>query len=110
VADVVRYRHGDRRAVDALYRRVFGIDAAEASRLRWDWQYHLNPNNPGNGPEIWVAREGPALIGHYATMPVKPVTNIETTPPTKREYKKMAANIEVDQSSKSKGRNTITNG
>jgi GNAT superfamily N-acetyltransferase len=71
VADVVRYRHGDRRAVDALYRRVFGIDAAEASRLRWDWQYHRNPNNPGNEPEIWVAREGPALIGHYATMPVK---------------------------------------
>ena len=71
MADVVRYRHGDRRAVDALYRRVFGIDAAEASRLRWDWQYHRNPNNPGSGPEIWVAREGPALIGHYATMPVK---------------------------------------
>ena len=71
MADVVRYRHGDRRAVDALYRRVFGIDAAEASRLRWDWQYRRNPNNPGNGPEIWVAREGPALIGQYATMPVQ---------------------------------------
>jgi GNAT superfamily N-acetyltransferase len=71
VADVVRYRHGDRRAVDALYRRVFGIDAAESSRLRWEWQYHRNPNNPGGEPEIWVAREGPALIGHYATMPVK---------------------------------------
>jgi hypothetical protein len=71
VADVVRYRHGDRRAIDALYRRVFGIDAAESSRLRWDWQYHRNPNNPGREPEIWVAREGPALIGHYATMPVR---------------------------------------
>ena len=71
MADVVRYRHGDRRAIDALYRRVFGIDAAESSRLRWEWQYHRNPNNPGSEPEIWVAREGPALIGHYATMPVK---------------------------------------
>jgi len=71
VADVERYRPADRRAGDALYRRVFGIDAAEASRLRWDWQYYLNPNNPGSDPEIWVAREGPALIGHYATMPVK---------------------------------------
>ena len=70
MADVVRYRPEDRRAVDALYRRVFGIDAAEASRLRWDWQYRRNPNNSASEPEIWVAREGAALIGHYATMPV----------------------------------------
>ena len=71
MADVVRYRPEDRRAVDALYRRVFGIDAAEASRLRWDWQYRRNPNNSASEPEIWVAREGRALIGHYATMPVR---------------------------------------
>ena len=57
--------------MDALYRRVFGIDAAEASRLRWEWQYRRNPNNPGQEPEIWVAREGPAIIGQYATMPVR---------------------------------------
>ena len=47
VADIDRYRPDDKRAVDALYRRVFGHDAAEASRLRWDWQYRRNPNNPG---------------------------------------------------------------
>jgi GNAT superfamily N-acetyltransferase len=57
--------------VEALYRRVFGNDAAEASRHRWDWQYRRNPNNPGHEPEIWIAREGPALVGQYATMPVK---------------------------------------
>jgi GNAT superfamily N-acetyltransferase len=50
---------------------VFGIDAADASRLRWEWQYRRNPNNPGGDPEIWIAREGPAIIGQYATMPVK---------------------------------------
>jgi GNAT superfamily N-acetyltransferase len=71
VAEIVRYRRDDRRAVDALYRRVFGIDAAEASRLRWEWQYRSNPNNPGQEPEIWIAREGPAIVGQYATMPVK---------------------------------------
>jgi GNAT superfamily N-acetyltransferase len=71
VAEVVRYRREDRRAVDALYRRVFGIDAAEASRLRWEWQYRRNPNNPGQEPEIWIAREGPAIVGQYATMPVR---------------------------------------
>jgi GNAT superfamily N-acetyltransferase len=71
VADINRYRPDDRRAVEALYRRVFGNDAAEASRHRWDWQYRRNPNNPGHEPEIWIAREGPALVGQYATMPVK---------------------------------------
>jgi hypothetical protein len=70
VADIDRYRAEDRRIVDALYRRVFGHDAAEASRLRWDWQYRRNPNNPGGEPEIWIAREGPAIVGQYATMPV----------------------------------------
>ena len=71
MAEVDRYRPDDRRAVDALYRRVFGHDAAEASRLRWDWQYRRNPNNPEQEPEIWIAREGPAIVGQYATMPVK---------------------------------------
>ena len=71
MADVDRYRPDDKRSVEALYRRVFGNDAAEASRLRWDWQYRRNPNNPGQEPEIWIAREGPAIVGQYATMPVK---------------------------------------
>jgi GNAT superfamily N-acetyltransferase len=71
MADIDRYRPDDRRAVDALYRRVFGNDAAEANRLRWDWQYRRNPNNPSENPEIWLAREGPTVIGQYATMPVR---------------------------------------
>lgn len=71
MAEIDRYHAEDRRAVDALYRRVFGNDAAEASRLRWDWQYRRNPNNPSQEPEIWIAREGPAIVGQYATMPVR---------------------------------------
>ncbi len=71
MADITRYKPDDRRAVEALYRRVFGHDAAEGSRLRWDWQYRHNPNNPGHEPEIWLAREGPAIVGQYATMPVR---------------------------------------
>lgn len=71
MADIERYRRDDKRAVDALYRRVFGHDAAESSRLRWDWQYRNNPNNPDHEPEIWIAREGPAIVGQYATMPVR---------------------------------------
>ena len=70
MAEIDRYRPDDKRNVEALYRRVFGNDAAEASRLRWDWQYRRNPNNPGQEPEIWIAREGPAIVGQYATMPV----------------------------------------
>src|SRR6187399_922074 len=69
--DIDRYRPEDRRQLDALYRRVFGPDAAEASRLRWDWQYRRNPHVPVTGPQIWIAREGHTVIGQYATMPVR---------------------------------------
>jgi hypothetical protein len=71
MADIVRFRLEDRKAIDALYRRVFGHDAADASKLRWNWQYLQNPNNPPDGPQIWLAREGPTIIGQYATMPVR---------------------------------------
>jgi GNAT superfamily N-acetyltransferase len=71
VAEIERYKSDDRRAVEALYRRVFGNDASEASRLRWEWQYRRNPNNPRPDPEIWIAREGTAIVGQYATMPVR---------------------------------------
>lgn len=71
MADIDRYRPEDRRQVESLYRRVFGPDAAEASRLRWDWQYKRNPNVPSDGPMIWLAREGTTIVGQYATMPVR---------------------------------------
>lgn len=66
-----RFRSEDRPAIEALYRRVFGHDAQEASRLRWDWQYRRNPNNPPDGPQIWVAKDDERIIGQYASMPVK---------------------------------------
>ncbi|MBI4475855.1 MAG: GNAT family N-acetyltransferase [Acidobacteria bacterium] len=65
-----RFRPEDRPAIEQLYRRVFGHDAQEASRLRWDWQYRRNPNNPPDGPQIWVARDEARVIGQYASMPV----------------------------------------
>jgi hypothetical protein len=71
MAVIDQYRADDRGAVEGLYRRVFGNDMADASRLRWDWQYRRNPNNPPHGPQIWIAREGPAVVGQYATMPVR---------------------------------------
>jgi GNAT superfamily N-acetyltransferase len=71
MAEVDRFRPEDKRLVEALYRRVFGIDSADANRLRWDWQYRHNPHRPADGPLIWLAREGQTVIGQYATMPVK---------------------------------------
>ena len=65
------YRPEDARVISAMYRRVFGHDAAEGNRLRWEWQYEHNPNNPAAGPLIWIAREGQTIIGQYATMPVR---------------------------------------
>ncbi len=71
MASIDAYRAEDARAVGALYRRVFGHDAAEGHRLRWEWQYRRNPNSPPEGPRIWVAREGTAIVGQYGTMPVR---------------------------------------
>jgi hypothetical protein len=71
MAEIERYRPEDRRQIETLYRRVFGSDMAEANRLRWDWQYRLNPNVPATGPLIWVAREGQTIVGQYACMPVR---------------------------------------
>jgi GNAT superfamily N-acetyltransferase len=71
MAVIDRYTPADRKAVDLLYRRVFGPDAADANRLRWSWQYDRNPKNPDQTPQIWLAREGPSVVGQYATMPVR---------------------------------------
>ncbi len=75
MAEITRFRPEDRRQIEALYRRVFGFDAAEANRLRWDWQYRRNPQVPQDGPLIWLAREGTSIVGQYATMPVKVAVN-----------------------------------
>ena len=69
--EIDRFRPDDRRGVDTLHRRTHGPDAAEATRLRWDWQHRRNPYNPTGQPGIWVAREGPTVVGHYPTLPVR---------------------------------------
>src|SRR5207248_9289298 len=71
MAEIERYRPEDRRQIEALYRRVFGHDSADANRLRWDWQYRRNPNSRAEGPLIWIAREGHTIVGQYAAMPVR---------------------------------------
>src|SRR5687768_12455155 len=71
MSEIDRFRPEDRRGVDTLYRRTHGADAADATRLRWDWQHRRNPYNPTGQPGIWVAREGPTIVGHYPTLPVR---------------------------------------
>jgi hypothetical protein len=71
MSEIDRFKPDDRRGVDTLFRRTHGPDAAEANRLRWDWQHRRNPYNPSGQPGIWVAREGPTIVGHYPTLPVR---------------------------------------
>ena len=71
MSDIDRFKPEDRRGVDLLYRRTLGADAADAHRLRWDWQHRRNPYNQTGQPGIWVAREGPTIVGHYPTLPVR---------------------------------------
>ena len=71
MSEIDRFKPDDRRGVDTLYRRTHGPDAAEANRLRWDWQHRRNPYNRTGEPGIWVAREGPTIVGQYPTLPVR---------------------------------------
>ena len=71
MSEIDRYRPEDRRGVETLYRRTQGADAAEAFRLRWDWQHRRNPYNRTGTPDIWVAREGPTVVGQYQALPVR---------------------------------------
>lgn len=71
MSEIDRFRPEDRRGVETLYRRTHGTDAADAHRLRWDWQHRRNPYNPTGQPGIWVVREGPTVVGHYQTLPVR---------------------------------------
>jgi hypothetical protein len=71
MSEIDRFRPDDHRGVEALTRRTSGPDAVGAERLRWDWAHRRNPSNPSGEPDIWVAREGPTVIAHYATVPVR---------------------------------------
>jgi len=71
---VDRYRPEDHAAVAALYHRMYGPNA-EASLLRWQWQYERNPNLPDGIPLIWLLRLDGEVIGQYATMPVMLAVN-----------------------------------
>ena len=69
--EVCRRSEAERPALEAMYADVFGKNAAEENRARWQWQYDENPNCGPEGPEIWVAKEGGRVLGQYATMPVR---------------------------------------
>jgi hypothetical protein len=71
VSEIDRFRPDDRRGVDLLYRRTHGPDAADSNSLRWDWQHRRNPHNVSGQPGIWVAREGPTVVGQCPTIPVR---------------------------------------
>lgn len=68
---VERRRVADAEELFRLYQEVFGEALTEGSRRRWRWQYLENPQAGGEGPEIWVAREGEKLLGQYASLPVR---------------------------------------
>jgi GNAT superfamily N-acetyltransferase len=68
---VERRRAADAEELFRLYQEVFGGSLTESSRRRWQWQYLENPETGPEGPEIWVAREGAALLGQYASLPVR---------------------------------------
>jgi len=69
--NVDRYTAADRTAVEELFRRMRGAEAADAVLRRWEWQYEQNPALDGRDPLIWLLRCDGDVIGQYATMPVR---------------------------------------
>jgi hypothetical protein len=70
MADIDRFHPDDRRGVEQLYRRTYGIEAADALRLRWDWA-RRNPANTSDTPSYLIVREGPTVIAAAPLMPVR---------------------------------------
>lgn len=66
-----RYRSEDRRALEQLYRRVAGPEAAERLRLTWQWERRLNPAARGQAAHPWLAHEGTAIVGACDGLPVR---------------------------------------
>ncbi len=64
-----RYRSEDRRALELLYRRSAGAEAAERLKLTWQWERRQNPAGRGASPP-WVVREGTSIVAALPTRPV----------------------------------------
>jgi hypothetical protein len=65
-----RYRSDDRRALEALYRRTRGAEAADRLKLMWQWERRQNPGaRTSDAP--WVVREGTAIVGAIVWRPVR---------------------------------------
>ena len=71
MSEIDRFRPDDRRGVDTLYRRTHGADAAEATACAGTGSTAAIRTTPAGQPGIWVAREGPTVVGHYPTLPVR---------------------------------------
>ena len=61
-----RYEAGDETAIVELYREVFAIPY---SMERWLWQYAQPPE--AQRREIFLAFDGPTLVGHASTVPLR---------------------------------------
>lgn len=61
------FQASDRKAVEYLYREVFGDGAMRLFAARWDWQFHDNPACVSLGPVMWVAEVNEKLVGFLAS-------------------------------------------
>ncbi|MEZ5291383.1 MAG: hypothetical protein R2745_09890 [Vicinamibacterales bacterium] len=70
MAGLDRYRADDRRALEALYRRTGGAEAATRLSLTWQWERRQNPAARHAPPPLLI-REGTAVVGSLLTRPVR---------------------------------------
>ncbi len=65
---VRRFRTGDRPAIIALLRQVWGEDFAALMDELWDWKYDRNPHNPPGGHNSMILCRGDEPVGFLGMM------------------------------------------
>lgn len=60
------YRHGDEAAIEAGFRRVFGVE-----RPAGEWAWKFPPADEGGGRRVMVALAGGEVVAHVAAQPVR---------------------------------------
>lgn len=70
-SEIREMRTADRPLVETLYREVFGPDALDLWRQRFEWQFRDSPAVARRPSKMWVAEKDGGVVGFLAAFPVR---------------------------------------
>ncbi|MDA1082527.1 MAG: GNAT family N-acetyltransferase [Gemmatimonadetes bacterium] len=66
--EIRRIQDGDRPAIIALSREIWGDDTARRLDQHWEWKFETNPANMDDEPVVWVAEDEGRIVATVAGM------------------------------------------